>query len=715
MDFNYSNTDITVSPPQPMDLFMPPTLSFRPYRLNQAAPSSPSRSQPDTNSDRVPSVKAATKHLLRTYSRCKPDFHYDPQCNPRRVLTKPSKPVHNENYDNEDWDYILYVNDIIGLQEGQQYQILDVLGQGTFGQVVKCCNLKTKELVAVKVIKNKPAYYNQSLVEVAILDMLNNQYDKEDKHHLNRMKDTFLFRNHLCIFRGLSTNLVRVFVSQILDALTVLGKAKIIHCDLKPENILLKNLDSPTIKVIDFGSACHENQTIYTYIQSRFYRSPEVLLGLPYTSSIDMWSLGCIAAELFLGLPLFPGSSEYNQVSRIVEMLGLPPNWTLEKGKASHQFFNRLVSHEGKASWQLESMDQYMQEQGTSEQPSKKYFQGTTLPEVINSYPIVRKGQSQRDLDKEMLNRQSFIDFLGGLLNLNPLERWSPQQAKMHPFITGEKYTGPFTPPLMGRAASRTSTQSIQKSTPVLSGAQPPTAMETSSLGMISAAHSSTSSLAVGPAGTPNLASAPAPSPVIANAAPPIEIGAVVAQTPSRAGRPRASTISSSKVQNIPPQLQRLVAIQQQSGPGKAAVKRGKEKGLGGGGDTPMAGVIEEGSEKGEEVGKEDVVMMDSAEVEQPRKDGGQGGEDKRSGGVNSAGVGVEWGQQQQRPQQQEQQQPHQQQQQSVQIKAVSSGPKSADAISTGHRRRKSQVNPGSQGQGQGPGPGNSYQSQGPW
>ena len=61
---------------------------------------------------------------------------------------------------------------------------------------------------------------------------------------------------------------------------------------------------------------------MYTYIQSRFYRSPEVLLGLPYNSAIDMWSLGCIAAELFLGLPPFPGTSEFNQVTRIVEMMG---------------------------------------------------------------------------------------------------------------------------------------------------------------------------------------------------------------------------------------------------------------------------------------------------------------------------------------------------------------------------------------------------------
>ena len=89
---------------------------------------------------------------------------------------------------------------------------------------------------------------------------------------------------------------------------------------------VLNRLQSPTIKVIDFGSACHEKQTVYTYIQSRFYRSPEVILSLPYSASIDMWSLGCICVELFLGLPLFPGTSEFNQITRIVEMLGFVPS-----------------------------------------------------------------------------------------------------------------------------------------------------------------------------------------------------------------------------------------------------------------------------------------------------------------------------------------------------------------------------------------------------
>lgn len=99
---------------------------------------------------------------------------------------------------------------------------------------------------------------------------------------------------------------------QILDALIVLRDASIIHCDLKPENILLAPPAASggalgQLKLIDFGSACFEHRTVYSYIQSRFYRSPEVLLGLSYSTAIDMWSFGCVAAELFLGLPLFPG------------------------------------------------------------------------------------------------------------------------------------------------------------------------------------------------------------------------------------------------------------------------------------------------------------------------------------------------------------------------------------------------------------------------
>ncbi|KAF2766433.1 serine/threonine protein kinase [Teratosphaeria nubilosa] len=428
-------------------------------------------------------LQALTTHLPATYRICNPSFQYESSRNPRRVLTKPSKGVKNDGYDNEDSDYILYVNDILGSEETNhknRYLILDVLGQGTFGQVVKCQNLKTQEVVAVKVVKNKTAYFNQSMMEVSVLDLLNGRMDKNDDHHILRLKDTFIHRQHLCLvfellsvnlyelikqnqFRGLSTTLVRVFAQQLLSGLCLLSKARLIHCDLKPENILLKNLESPIIKIIDFGSACDERQTVYTYIQSRFYRSPEVLMGLPYTAAIDMWSLGCIVVELFLGLPLFPGSSEYNQVSRITEMLGLPPSWMLENGKQSGEFFEKVHDEFGRRTYRLKSMEQYSREHGTKEQPSKKYFQATRLPEIIRSYPMPRKGMKQAEVEREMANREAFIDFVHGLLNLNPLERWTPQQARTHPFITQQKFTGPFQPQMNLKQTSRSPAPGVQQ------------------------------------------------------------------------------------------------------------------------------------------------------------------------------------------------------------------------------------------------------------
>ncbi|GLB37583.1 putative serine/Threonine protein kinases, catalytic domain [Lyophyllum shimeji] len=415
-------------------------------------------------------LRQLTTNIVETYHICNPQFRYESAHNPRRVLTKPSKPAHNDGYDNEDYDYILYVNDWLGTEEGHKYLILDILGQGTFGQVVKCQNMKTHEIVAVKVVKNKPAYFNQSMMEVTILEMLNKTCDPNDEHHILRLRDSFIHRSHLCLvfellssnlyelikqnqFQGLSTQLVKVFMAQLLDAMTVLKEARLIHCDLKPENILLKSLQSPQIKVIDFGSACHERQTVYTYIQSRFYRSPEVLLGMSYTASIDMWSLGCIAVELFLGLPLFPGTSEYNQLTRIIDMLGMPPLSMLNTGKQTSQFFDSYEvwnpqTNQNEKRYRLKSIEQYSREHNTNEQPGKQYFKATSLPEIINTAPMPtsKSSRTSHEVEKELNNRASFIDFCQGLLNLNPVTRWTPQQARLHPFITGEKFTKPFVP-----------------------------------------------------------------------------------------------------------------------------------------------------------------------------------------------------------------------------------------------------------------------------
>lgn len=94
------------------------------------------------------------------------------------------------------------------------------------------------------------------------------------------------------------------------------------------------------LQVIDFGSSCYEHQRVYTYIQSRFYRAPEVILGARYGMPIDMWSLGCILAELLTGFPLLPGEDEADQLACIMELLGMPPQRLLEQSKRAKNFIS---------------------------------------------------------------------------------------------------------------------------------------------------------------------------------------------------------------------------------------------------------------------------------------------------------------------------------------------------------------------------------------
>jgi len=84
----------------------------------------------------------------------------------------------------------------------------------------------------------------------------------------------------------------------------------LIHCDLKPENILITDKKTESLKLVDYGSGCFVSEQVYTYVQSRFYRAPEVILRLPYNEKVDIWSFGCILMELYTGEPLFPGNNE---------------------------------------------------------------------------------------------------------------------------------------------------------------------------------------------------------------------------------------------------------------------------------------------------------------------------------------------------------------------------------------------------------------------
>eukprot|EP00189_Rhodosorus_marinus_P001210 CAMPEP_0113969046 /NCGR_PEP_ID=MMETSP0011_2-20120614/9974_1 /TAXON_ID=101924 /ORGANISM="Rhodosorus marinus" /LENGTH=612 /DNA_ID=CAMNT_0000982409 /DNA_START=573 /DNA_END=2411 /DNA_ORIENTATION=+ /assembly_acc=CAM_ASM_000156 len=417
----------------------------------------------ENRSSRERKMTRASLHLLETYRQCSPGFRYSTDANPRRVLTTKDSGVLNNGYDNEDFDYILHANDVLSSPEGDDYIVIELLGTGTFGQVVKCRHLSSGQCVAIKVIKNSPAYFRQAQMEVKILQKIHRDNSAEDVRHIVMLLGHFEFRNHLCLvfeklsinlfdlikqnkFRGLGLGLLLSFVKQILTTLEVLQRSGIIHCDLKPENILLQDINSTVIKVIDFGSACLDDQVVYSYVQSRFYRSPEVLLSMRYDSKIDMWSLGCIAGELFLGLPLFPGDSEENMVYRIIEMIDCPAREMLVNCAKATTYFN-ISAHAGEPVFVLKSEEQLARERGVEYTTWTRYFPRKMLIDIVRDYPY-RAHATRHDVAV----RECFADFIIGLLQIDPQRRWTPSEALRHPFIQG-RLLG-HTPSWNGRGGS---------------------------------------------------------------------------------------------------------------------------------------------------------------------------------------------------------------------------------------------------------------------
>ncbi|KAL8942907.1 MAG: hypothetical protein Q9216_001382 [Gyalolechia sp. 2 TL-2023] len=323
----------------------------------------------------------------------------------------------NFGYDDERGDYNIAMGDHLAYR----YEIIDILGKGSFGQVVRCIDHRTGGLVAIKIIRNKKRFHQQALVEVDILQKLRD-WDPQKKHSMVQFTQSFYFRGHLCIstellgmnlyefikcyeFRGFSLKLIRRFAKQLLSSLVLLKGHKVIHCDLKPENVLLAHPARSEIKVIDFGSSCMEHEKVYTYIQSRFYRSPEVILGMTYGMPIDMWSLGCILAELLTGYPIFPGENEQEQLACIMEVFGPPEKHLIEKSTRKKLFFDSL----GKPRLTVSS-------KGKRRRPSSK-----TLQQALKC------------------EDESFLDFITKCLRWDPDRRLKPDEAIHHEFITGVK------------------------------------------------------------------------------------------------------------------------------------------------------------------------------------------------------------------------------------------------------------------------------------
>ncbi|KAI9252626.1 kinase-like domain-containing protein [Sporodiniella umbellata] len=297
------------------------------------------------------------------------------------------------------------------------------MGQGTFGQVVQCRELSTSRYVAIKVIKRHHAFTAQGEKEIRILKMAR-QTDRTDRYL--RLCEHFVFRGHICmVFELFSVSLHKVLRQtprlsmvdiqhisiRVLETLDWLKQLHIVHTDLKPDNILLKSAeDLHDVKLIDYGSAILENELPLNYhIQTAFYRSPEVILRLPYTCAIDMWSFGCFVAEMFLTKPLFPSGNETFLIHMMAATLkSLPPDTMLQQGGKAKQFF---------------------QLKGT---------QQTTLRDTIThdvaSLEERIMGVESEDSEQDRL---ALLSFLKAILIYDPTQRSTPKQALNHPFLAG--------------------------------------------------------------------------------------------------------------------------------------------------------------------------------------------------------------------------------------------------------------------------------------
>jgi serine/threonine protein kinase len=315
--------------------------------------------------------------------------------------------------------------------EASQYNWIKIIGQGTFGVVYKAELIKDKKKVAIKKVYQDPKYSNREFKIVVELDHPNcikvHHYfftKKEGSEDvflnlvMDYMPDTLykIFRFYYKKNYAFPNALGKIYSYQMFRALAYIHNVNICHRDIKPQNILIDIKDHKLV-LCDFGSAkkLEKGQTSVSYICSRYYRAPELILGEEaYDCQIDVWSIGCVIAEMFLGIPLFSGKNSKDQFLKIMNVLGTPTQEDIEGMCDSVQ---------------------------------------VNLPEI--------KGCG---LDKKLKNADPLlIDLLNKVLIYNPKKRIKPFKALAHPYfddlraqkltINGRKFTDlfNFTPIEIGK------------------------------------------------------------------------------------------------------------------------------------------------------------------------------------------------------------------------------------------------------------------------
>ncbi|XP_052123078.1 glycogen synthase kinase-3 beta isoform X3 [Frankliniella occidentalis] len=285
------------------------------------------------------------------------------------------------------------------------YTDLKVIGNGSFGVVFQAKLVDTDELVAIKKVLQDKRFKNRELQIMRRLQHCNivklkyffySGGEKKDEVYLNLVLEYIpetvykVARHYSKSKQYVPISYIKLYMYQLFRSLAYIHSLGICHRDIKPQNLLL-DPQSGVLKLCDFGSAKHlvEGEPNVSYICSRYYRAPELIFGATdYTTKIDVWSAGCVLAELLMGQPIFPGDSGVDQLVEIIKILGTPtreqivemnPNYTEFK-------FPQIVSH-----------------------PWHKVFKQGTSPEAM--------------------------DLVARLLEYTPAARISPLQACAHRFF----------------------------------------------------------------------------------------------------------------------------------------------------------------------------------------------------------------------------------------------------------------------------------------
>ncbi|KAJ7545336.1 hypothetical protein O6H91_09G115800 [Diphasiastrum complanatum] len=302
------------------------------------------------------------------------------------------------------------ISTTIGGQNGQPKQTISylaekVVGTGSFGVVFQAKCIETGETVAIKKVLQDKRYKNRELQIMRLLDHPNVVAFKHCFFSTTEKEELFLnlvleyvpetvyriAKHHNRLNQRMPFLYVKLYTYQICRSLAYIhGVIGVCHRDIKPQNLLV-NPHSHQLKLCDFGSAkvLIKGESNISYICSRYYRAPELIFGATeYTTAIDIWSMGCVLAELLLGQPLFPGESGVDQLVEIIKVLGTP---TREEIKCMNPSYTEFKFPHIKA------------------HPWHKVFHKRTPPEAV--------------------------DLVSRLLQYSPNLRCSALEALVHPFF----------------------------------------------------------------------------------------------------------------------------------------------------------------------------------------------------------------------------------------------------------------------------------------